>query len=72
MEYKKTPVSKKVSKEAIDTAIGVKLKDISTLKIQWYVVKRHKFGLLATWAIIITLLYMFPPLPGVLISFIGS
>lgn len=44
------------------------LERVSTSSIMWYIVKRHKVGLLGTWAVIITVLYIFPPLPDILMS----
>lgn len=47
------------------------LNSISTPSILWYVVKRHKVGILASWAIIMTALYVFPPLPDYLFGLVG-
>lgn len=47
------------------------LQRISTSKILWHVVKRHKFGLVATWAVIITISYMFPPFWDILGSLVS-
>lgn len=64
MTYEKTkikPTSK--SKETMHD-----LKSISTTKILWFLVKRHKFGLLGTWAVLMTLLNMFPAFPDLVLS----
>lgn len=42
------------------------LDKVSTSRIVWHLVKRHKFGIVATWAVLITALWIFPPLPDVL------
>lgn len=44
------------------------LEKLSTATIIWHVVKRHKFGLVSTWAAIVTTLYLFPTAPAALIS----
>ncbi len=37
------------------------LNNISTGAMVWHLVKRHKFGLVLTWAILATVTYIFPP-----------
>lgn len=44
------------------------LERVGTFNILWYIVKRHKFGLVSVWAIVITILYLLPFLPQVLAS----
>lgn len=66
MKYEKTAIkptdSKKVTLHDMER--------LSTGVILWFVVKRHKVGILGTWAVVITLLYMFPPLPDILLSLV--
>lgn len=63
MVFEKTKPSTKPSKVAIDTTVGATLEDISTGKVVWALVKRHKFGLVSTWAVVVTVLYALPTLP---------
>lgn len=56
MTYEETPISKKVSKEAKNSV----LTDVKTGSMLWHIVKRHKFGLVATYAVAITVLYFVP------------
>ena len=46
------------------------LSKVSTGRIFWHLIKRHKFGLVATWAILITITYMFPPVWDILGTFV--
>ncbi len=46
------------------------LSKISTSRIFWHLTKRHKFGLVATWAVLITITYMFPPVWDILGSLV--
>lgn len=70
MNYKETPIKKpKVS----GTTLALKgLDRVSTTKIIWYLVRRHKFALVITWAIVITLLYLMPFLPSLIASMLLS
>lgn len=65
MEYEVTPT------KSIKPHKLTQLERVSTSSILWYLIKRHKTGLLATWAIGVTTLYIFPPLPSVLFSLMG-
>lgn len=65
LDYQETPVKNKIS------ATQVALRDlsrVSTTSILWYLVKRHKTVILATWAVGMTILYLFPPAPAMLLS----
>ena len=64
MKYEETP-GKKASKKSVDK---YQLETVSTKTILWHIVKRHKFGLVLTWAVIITVLYLFPFVPDLLFS----
>lgn len=68
MQYEETPVKKsKVSHKQVALQ---ELSRVSTGAIIWYLVKRHKFGLVTTWAIIVTLFYTVPFLPDLLFNLI--
>lgn len=69
MTYEETPVKK--SKLDPKKLALKELERVGTGSIIWYLVKRHKTGLLATWAVLMTALYMFPPLPDVLFGLLG-
>ena len=64
MKYEKTPVKPTDSKKVTLHDMG----RLSTPVILWYLIKRHKVGILGTWAVVMTALYVFPPLPHVLLS----
>lgn len=44
------------------------LESISTKRLIWHVLKRHKFELVSTWAFVVTVVYVFPFLPEMLIG----
>lgn len=69
MKYEETPV--KPSKVSAKTLALKELDRVGTASIVWFLIKKHKFGLVLTWAIIITVLYVFPPAPQILLSLIG-
>jgi len=46
------------------------LSKVTTQRIIWHLVKRHKFGIVATWAVIITVLWAFPPATDILVSLV--
>lgn len=66
MTYEKT--GNKVNKDTAKNGTQYMLKDISTSTILWTVVKRHKFGLVVTYAVVLTVLYVFPPAPDLIMS----
>jgi hypothetical protein len=70
MEYEQTPVKKTNSKTMRSALISSELGQVSTWAILWYIVKRHKVGLLITSNIILLVLYMFPRAPQFLVSLI--
>lgn len=43
---------------------------ISTSRIIWHLVKRHKFGIVSVWAVVITITWMFPPVWDILGSLV--
>lgn len=66
MQYEVT--GKKLNKDSAKNALQYELKQFSTSTMLWHVVKRHKFGLVSTWAVVITLLYFVPFLPDLILS----
>lgn len=68
-KYIKTPVKNNI-KDASKQETERILKNIDAWAVLWHLVKRHKFGLVTTWAVTITALYVFPPLPYIIISLI--
>lgn len=72
MEFKTTPFKIGSSAKELKTkASNDLLNKISTGGIIWHLVKRHKFGIVSTYAIILTAVWMFPPLPDVILSLFG-
>ena len=70
MNYEETPVKK--SKVSGDTLVLKGLEKVSTARILWYLIKRHKFAIVIVWAIVITILYLMPFLPSLLVGMILS
>lgn len=68
-KYIETPVKnniKEASKQEVERILG----NMGTWSILWHLTKRHKFGLVSVWAIIMTAAYVFPPLPDVLLAIV--
>lgn len=61
---------KKTKKTRHETSLEMEreIKRMNTRTLLWIVVKRHKFGLVTAWAVTITLLWIFPPLPDLILS----
>ena len=57
-------IKSKVTNEMLDK--------VSTSRMLWHIVKRHKFGLVVTWGVIMTINYVFPQVWSILGSFIQS
>ncbi|MBA3679087.1 hypothetical protein H0W80_02765 [Candidatus Saccharibacteria bacterium] len=70
MQYEETPTknSKGLGKAVKDND----LEKINTGAILWHLVKRHRFSLVTVWAIVITILYMFPFVPDMILSLFKS
>lgn len=66
MELIETPVKMGKTKDIKNKVVDNHLDDINTSRIFWHLIKRHKFGIVLTWAIIITVAYLFPPFWSVL------
>lgn len=69
MKYEKTPVKNNI-KDASKAEVERILERKSTSSLIWFIVKRHKFGLMSTWAVIMTVLYVFPPLPDIVFTLV--
>lgn len=70
MTYEETSIKKG---KGLGKSVAIKATEtLGTGTILWLLVKRHKVGLLGTWAVIITVLYIFPPLPDMVLSLLGK
>ena len=63
MGFEETEISKKPSKTAINKAAKEDLDQFTTGRIIWHLVKRHKFGLTAAYAVTISVFYFLPFVP---------
>ena len=72
MEYIKTGNGKVSGKAAVKHVISKELSEVGSGRIVWYLVVRHKQGLVMVWAVVMTALYFVPFLPDLLLSFIGK
>ena len=68
MKYEETPV-KNTKLTHKDIAL-TQLERVSTSGIVWHLIKRHKFGLVTTWALVVTVFYLLPFLPDMIMSLI--
>lgn len=66
MVYEKT--GEKVNKDTAKNAKSYALNNVGTGTLLWHLVKRHKFGIVATYAVILTVMYIFPPAPDLIKS----
>lgn len=64
--FKVTGTSRDIKNKVGDNVLS----RISTSAILWHLVKRHKFGLVLTWAILMTISYIFPPVWDILATMI--
>jgi len=70
MKYEEAPV--KNNTKAAGKSLTIKAAEqLSTSRLLFIVLKRHKFGLVVTWAAVITAVWMFPPLPDLVLSLVG-
>lgn len=66
MEYEETPPK---TTKGLSKAVKIKaVERLGTPTILWLLVKRHKVGLLAFWAGTVTVFYLFPFVPDLLLS----
>jgi hypothetical protein len=71
MTYEETPIKKRTGKD--NHAMTVKLAEqLRTSTLLWLLVKRHKFGIVLAWAIVGTVLFMFPAAPDIVLSLLGK
>lgn len=68
MVFEETPIKKGVSKGAIRNEKNNMLSEIETGAMIWYLVKRHKFGLVSTYAVLVTLVWAVPALPSMVVD----
>lgn len=72
LAFEATPFKTVGSTRAIKNKVENNVLDkVGTGQIVWHLVKRHKFGLVTTYAIILTSVWMFPPLPDVVLGLFG-
>lgn len=66
MKYEETPVKKsKLNRQQVAKA---SIDGLSTSTILWTLIKRHKYGLVCTYAVILTVLYLMPFVPDMIFS----
>jgi len=68
MQYEKT--GQKMNKNTGRNAVNNSLKNVDTSIILMHLLKKHKFSLLVAYSLIITAVYIFPPLPDLIMSII--
>lgn len=70
MQYEETAVNTKPSKTAINKYKSDQLDKLDTGAIIWHLVKRHKFGLVCTYALVVSVFYFTPFLPDMVLSLV--
>ena len=68
MKYEKT--GQKTNKDTANNAKEYALRNVGTGTLLWHLIKRHKFGIVATYAVVLTAVWVFPPLPDLITSLI--
>lgn len=71
MNYEKTPIKNNI-KDAAKKSVHNDMDRLSTSAILWHVVKRHKFGLVVTYAVVLSVLYFVPFAPDMLTDILSS
>lgn len=71
MTYEELPVSTKPSKTAVRKQVKHDIDGLDTSTIVWHLAKRHKFGLVTSYALVLSLFYFVPFLPDMLFGLIG-
>jgi hypothetical protein len=77
MDYETTPIKpiktgkKKDIERMNNKQTNNELKNISTFKILSYLIIKHKFTIVSTYAVFITILYVVPTAPQILLSFMN-
>lgn len=54
--------------DTVRRALLSEIDHLGTPTIIWFLVKRHKVGLLSTWAVVMTTLYLFPFVPALIVN----
>lgn len=77
MKYEETPKQKLTPKKTEDIfknglSKAISGDSVSTSWVIWQLVKKHKFALVSLYAIGLTAVWVFPPLPDLLFSLIGK
>lgn len=67
LNYQTTPI-KPVNAKAAKRYAMKDMDAYSTPAILWFIAKRHSHALVTAWAIVITVLYIFPPAVDVVLS----
>lgn len=67
LKYEATPI-KKAKGGTVKRALLSDVDHLSTPTILWFLVKRHKVGILGTWAVVMSILYFFPFVPSLIFS----
>lgn len=70
MTYVETEVkeSKDLGKKTVKKAYKQAVNRTSTAYTLWLLIVKHKVALLVIWAVVMTLLYIFPPLPYIIVG----
>lgn len=66
MSYELTTPKVGSSKAIKNKVTNEALNQFSTSRMLWHIIKRHKFGLVVTWAMLVTISYLFPPIWSVI------
>jgi hypothetical protein len=70
LTYEATPFKVGSSHKEIKNKVGDGvLENINTSRLVWCIVKRHKFGIVSVYAIGLTAVWLFPPLPHIIVAF---
>ena len=69
MDYEAT--GNKVNKSTGKNATNSLVREISTKSILWALVKKHRLGLITTYAVVLTVFYLLPFLPSEIASSLG-
>ena len=72
MEFIDTPFKVGGGKNIKSKKQSNALNDVGTGQIIWHLVKRHRFFLVSTYAVILTAVWVFPPLPYLVMALFGK
>lgn len=68
--YIETPVKNNIKEAGNQDTLNI-LNRLDSGYLVWYLIKRHKFGLVTSWAVVITALWSMPFLPDLLFGLVG-